>query len=143
MTMVWFSSNTLQPTIVSASWDQTVKVWNLSNCKLRNTLAGHGGYVNTVVVSPDGSLCMSGGKDGVILLWDLAEGKRLYSLDTGSIIHGLCFNPNRCWLCAATKQSIKIWESGTKEMTTCLVVTLSSKNELQMPVVGYTTRGRL
>ncbi|KAK7287235.1 hypothetical protein RIF29_00388 [Crotalaria pallida] len=72
---VRFSPNTLQPTIVSASWDRTVKVWNLTNCKLRNTLAGHGGYVNTVAVSPDGSLCASGGKDGVdiasIKIWDL------------------------------------------------------------------------
>lgn len=47
--------------------------------------------MNTVAVSPDGSLCANGGKDGVILLWDLAEGKRLYSLDAGSIIHALCF----------------------------------------------------
>ncbi|KAI3979240.1 hypothetical protein MKX01_007716 [Papaver californicum] len=70
---VRFSPNTFQPTIVSASWDKIVKVWNLTNCKLRNTLAGHGGYVNIVVVSPDGSLCASGGKDGVTLLWDLAE----------------------------------------------------------------------
>ncbi|KAG4983104.1 hypothetical protein JHK87_027853 [Glycine soja] len=34
-------------------------------------------------------LCASGGKDGVTLLWDLAQGKRLYSLDVGSIIHAL------------------------------------------------------
>ncbi|KAI3995538.1 hypothetical protein MKX01_023283 [Papaver californicum] len=70
---VTFNPNTFQPTIVSAFWDKTVKIWNLTNCKLRNTLAGHGGYVNIVVVSPDGSLCASGGKDGVTLLWDLAE----------------------------------------------------------------------
>jgi guanine nucleotide-binding protein subunit beta-2-like 1 protein len=30
------------------------------------------------------------------MLWDLAEGKRLYSLDAGDIIHSLCFSPNRC-----------------------------------------------
>ncbi|KAK8914127.1 hypothetical protein KSP39_PZI023558 [Platanthera zijinensis] len=98
---VRFSPNAFQPTIVSGSWDRTVKVWNLTNCKLRSTLTGHGGYVNTVAVSPDGSLCASGGKDGVTLLWDLSEGKRLYSLDAGAIIYALCFSPNRYWLCAA------------------------------------------
>ncbi|KAG1330599.1 putative Guanine nucleotide-binding protein subunit beta-like protein [Cocos nucifera] len=67
---VRFSPNTSQPTIVSGSWDRAVKVWNLTNCKLRSTLTGHGGYVNAVAVSPDGSLCASGGKDGVALLWD-------------------------------------------------------------------------
>ncbi|KAM3359566.1 hypothetical protein P3S68_019277 [Capsicum galapagoense] len=52
---VRFSPNNLQPTIVSGSWDQTVKIWNLSNCKLRATLVGHTGYVNTAAASPDGS----------------------------------------------------------------------------------------
>ena len=86
------------------------QVWNLTNCKLRNNLVGHQGYVNTVTVSPDGSLCASGGKDGVAMLWDLSEGKRLYSLDATDIIHSLCFSPNRYWLCAATQGSIKIWD---------------------------------
>ncbi|KAJ7975196.1 Guanine nucleotide-binding protein subunit beta-like protein [Quillaja saponaria] len=65
---VRFSPNTHQPTIVSASWDKTIKVWNLTNCKLRNTLHGHNGYVNTVAVSPDGSLCAS---EQSIKIWDL------------------------------------------------------------------------
>lgn len=38
------------------------QVWNLTNCKLRANLQGHSGYINTVTVSPDGSLCASGGK---------------------------------------------------------------------------------
>lgn len=44
------------------------------------------------------------------MLWDLAEGKRLYSLDAGDIIHSLVFSPNRYWLCAATQASIKVWD---------------------------------
>lgn len=65
-------------------------------------------YLNTVTVSPDGSLCASGGKDGTAMLWDLKEGKRLYSLDAGDIIHSLVFSPNRYWLCAATTAGIKV-----------------------------------
>ncbi len=49
-------------------------------------------------------------QDGVAMLWDLAEGKRLYSLDAQDIIHALTFSPNRYWLCAATQSSIKIWD---------------------------------
>lgn len=37
------------------------------------------------------------------MLWDLSEGKRLYSLDAGDIINALVFSPNRYWLCAATQ----------------------------------------
>ncbi|CAH9082779.1 unnamed protein product [Cuscuta europaea] len=127
---VRFSPNNLQPTIVSGSWDKTVKVWNLTNCKLRATLAGHTGYVNTVAVSPDGSLCASGGKDGVILLWDLAEGKKLYNLDAGSIIHALCFSPNRYWLCAATEASIKIWDLESKSIVVDLKVDLKHESDM-------------
>ena len=50
-------------------------------------------------------------QDGQAMLWDLNEGKHLYTLDGGDIINSLCFSPNRYWLCAATGPSIKIWVS--------------------------------
>ena len=90
------------------------QVWNLTNCKLRFNLVEHTGYVAAVTVSPDGSLCASGGKDGVARLWDLAEGKRLYSLDAGDAISALTFSPNRYWLCAATASCVKIWDLESK-----------------------------
>lgn len=43
------------------------------------------------------------------MLWDLNEGKHLYTLDGGDAIRSMCFSPNRYWLCAATGPSIKIW----------------------------------
>jgi len=113
---VRFSPAPQQPVIVSAGWDNMVKVWALKYCKLKTTLIGHEGYLNTVTVSPDGSLCASGGKDGTAILWDLTEGKPLYSLEQGDIIHSLVFSPNRYWLCAATSQSIKIWDLESKNM---------------------------
>ena len=39
-----------------------LQVWNLTNCKLKTNHFGHSGFLNTVTVSPDGSLCASGGK---------------------------------------------------------------------------------
>jgi len=113
---VRFSPSQTAPVFVSCGWDKLVKVWNLSNCRLRNNLPGHNGYLNTVTVSPDGSLCASGGKDGIAMLWDLTEGKRLYWLDAGDIIHSLVFSPNRYWLVAATSSYIKIWDLESKEM---------------------------
>ena len=113
---VRFSPSTQAPVIVSAGWDKLVKVWSLSNCKLRTNLVGHAGYLNSVTVSPDGSLCASGGKDGIAMLWDLTEGKRLYSLEAGDVIHSLVFSPNRYWLVAATSTSIKIWDLESKGM---------------------------
>ena len=76
---------------------------------------------SNVTVSPDGSLCASGGKDGVAMLWDLNEGKRLYSLAAEDIIHALVFSPNRYWLCAATSTCIKIWDLESKVIVDELV----------------------
>ena len=67
-------------------WDKLVMVWILSNCKRRTNLVGHTGVVFCVSVSPDGSLAESGGKDGTAMLWDVNDGKHLYSLDAGGPI---------------------------------------------------------
>lgn len=113
---VRFSPNVDAPLIVSAGWDKLVKVWDLSTLKLKTNLRGHQGYVNTVAVSPDGSLCASGGKDGIAMLWDLTEGKALCHLEAGDVIHSLCFSPNRYWLCAATGTAIKVWDLESKNV---------------------------
>jgi len=113
---VRFSPNTQNPIIVSGGWDKQVKVWNLTNCKLRTNLSGHTGYINSVTVSPDGSLCASGGRDGTARLWDLNEGKHLYSLEANEIIHSLIFSPTRYWLCAGTDDGVKIWDLESKNL---------------------------
>merc|ERR1740115_131234 len=125
---VRFSPSQAVPLIVSCGWDRLVKVWSLSNCTLRNDLVGHSGYLNTVCVSPDGSLCASGGRDGTAMLWDLNEGKRLYSLDAGDEIHCLVFSPNRYWLCAATDSVVKIWDLESKVVVTELGVDMDDWN---------------
>ena len=113
---VRFSPNQQNPVIVSCGWDKVVKVWNLTNCKLKTNHYGHNGYINCLTVSPDGSLCASGGKDGNAMLWDLNEGKHLYTLPGGEIINALVFSPNRYWLCAAAGASIKIWDLESKSL---------------------------
>jgi guanine nucleotide-binding protein subunit beta-2-like 1 protein len=119
---VKFSPSAQAPLIISGGWDKVVKVWNLQNLKLANNLTGHTGYINSIAVSPDGSLCASGGKDGVALLWDLKKCEHLYSLDPcGDVINALCFSPNRYWLCAATSQAIKIWNLETKQIIAELI----------------------
>jgi len=114
VTCVRFSPNVDDPVIVSSGRDFTVKVWDMNTFELKHNLIGHKSYVNAVTVSPDGSLCASGGKDGLAMLWDLNEGKALSSLEANGEIHALCFSPNRYWLCGAVGEAIKIWDLETK-----------------------------
>merc|ERR1712212_367624 len=127
---VRFSPNNQNPIIVSAGWDKYVKVWNLTNCKLKTNHIGHTGYLNTVTMSPDGSLCASGGKDAKAMLWDLNDGKHLYTLDNND----LCFSPNRYWLCAATGPVIKIWDLESKNMVEELKPEVPSRSGNKPPV---------
>lgn len=142
---VRFSPSTTHPIIVSCGWDKIVKVWNLTNCKLKTNHHGHAGFLNTVTVSPDGSLCASGGKDGQAMLWDLGEGKHLYTLDGGDTINALCFSPNRYWLCAATGPSIKIWDLEGKNVVDELrpeVITQSTKSQPNCMSLAWSADGQ-
>lgn len=93
-----------------------IQSWNLTNASLEADLVGHTGYVSAITISPDGSLCASGGKDGSIILWDLNNSFHLYSLQSGDEVYALTFSPNRYWLCAATASSIKIYDLEKREL---------------------------
>lgn len=121
---VRFSPTTQNPVIVSGGWDKIVKVWHLNNFNIKNNFEGHTGYINSVTVSPDGSLAASGGQDGKAFLWDLGESSAnpLHTLDAGEEIHTLIFSPNRYWLCAAAGSAIKIWDLEHKKCLETLEV---------------------
>lgn len=132
-------STTDSALIVSGSWDQTVKVWN--NLKCQATLRGHKGYVSSVTVSPDCSLCASGGKDGVAKLWDLSRGEALYELECGEPINQISFCPNRYWLCAATESAIRIWDLESKDVVAQLVPESQSKTAPQCTSIAWSMDG--
>lgn len=129
VTCVRFSPNIdNEPVVVSAGWDKQVKVIELINQKLKWNLKGHKTHVNTVTVSPDGSLCASGDKSGQAMLWDLNEGKALSHLDCTSGINDLTFSPNRYWLCAATQGgNIRIWDLESKQVVAELTLEMDSE----------------
>jgi WD40 repeat protein len=60
---------------VSASDDQTLKVWDLESGKKLQTLAGHRDGVNGVAVTPDGKRAVSASRDQTLKVWDLETGK--------------------------------------------------------------------
>jgi len=136
----WVSSVVFSPSakmalIVSSGWDKLVKVWTLHNCTLRTNLVGHSGVVYTTSVSPDGSLCASGGKDGTAMLWDVNDGKHLYSLDAGGTINALCFSPKNYWLVAATDACIKVWDLENKNVL-AEIFPNNSESELARDLAG-------
>jgi WD40 repeat protein len=66
---------------VSASGDQTLKVWNLESGHALRTLEGHSNLVNNVAVTPDGRWAVSASSDHTLKVWDLESGRELRTLE--------------------------------------------------------------
>ncbi|MEH2045985.1 nSTAND1 domain-containing NTPase [Nostoc sp.] len=69
-------------TIVSGSYDGTVRLWNRQGLPLAEPLRGHKGNVNSVAISQDGQTIVSGGEDCTVRLWN-RQGKTLTKLLCG------------------------------------------------------------
>jgi WD40 repeat protein len=65
---------------VSASVDETLKVWDLASGRELRTLAGHTDQVWAVAVTPDGQRAVSASRDQTLKVWDLASGRELSTL---------------------------------------------------------------
>lgn len=63
-----------------------------------------------MTLSPDGTMCGSGGKDGSIIIWDLQSKMFMFQLQGGAEINALAFSPTRFWIAAATANGIGIFE---------------------------------
>ena len=59
--------------IASASFDQTVKVWDAGSGQVALTLKGHTGTVNGVAFSPDGRRIASATWDQTVKVWDARD----------------------------------------------------------------------
>jgi WD40 repeat protein len=80
------------------------------------TLKGHGGWVRSLVVSPDGKVLASASDDQTIKLWDVATGRTFRTLKahTGAV-RGLAFSPDGLRLASASwDRTVKLWEGGTE-----------------------------
>jgi hypothetical protein len=65
---------------VSASEDNSLKLWDAATGRLLRTLQGHSKSVTSVAFSPDGRYLVSGSEDNSLKLWDVATGRLLRTL---------------------------------------------------------------
>ena len=62
-------------TVVSGSYDGTIKVWDVGTGRERATLKGHTSLVTTVGFSANGKTLVSGSYDKTVKVWDVGTGR--------------------------------------------------------------------
>ncbi|ABW33415.1 NB-ARC domain-containing protein [Acaryochloris marina] len=104
-------------TVVSASYDHTLKVWDLATGEEQRTLTGHTSPVEGVSISPDGQTVVSGSLDNTLKVWDLATGEEQRTL-TGhtSPVEGVSISPDgQTVVSGSWDKTLKVWDLATGE----------------------------
>ncbi len=125
-------------TLVSGGRDTTLKVWNLHTVSnytsispmsraigdgLRCTLTGHSESINTVAISPDGQLLVSGSEDNTIKLWDLETEECLATLEGHEAgVKAVAISPDgQLLVSGSADNTIKLWQlPGGKDEPICI-----------------------
>jgi len=98
--------------VVSASNDQTLKVWELTSGRAIATLAGHTAGVTACAVTPDGRRVVSASFDNTLKVWELASGRAIATLaDHTCVVIACAVTPDgRHVVSASRDQTLKVWE---------------------------------
>jgi WD40 repeat protein len=101
---------------VSASWDKTLKVWDLDTSRAVRTLEAHTYFgVNGVAVTPDGKRAVSASSDHTLKEWDLATGRELRALEGHSDVVrtvAVTLDGKRA-VSASDDKTLRVWDLGT------------------------------
>jgi hypothetical protein len=102
--------------LVSASKDQTIKVWDINTETEIRTCYGHDNEVTSVSFSPDGNQAISGDLDGIIILWDIKDCQVIHKFSNTTKVKSVSWSPNGLYVLSAHDNGmIKLWDIKAKQ----------------------------
>ncbi|AFZ07218.1 WD-40 repeat-containing protein [Oscillatoria nigro-viridis PCC 7112] len=109
-------------TLASASFDNTIKLWNVETQKPSATLTGHRNSVRSVAFSPDGKTLASASSDKTIKLWNVETQKPIATFTWHSYsVDSIAFSPDGQTLASASSDNtIKLWNVETQKPSATL-----------------------
>ena len=97
-------------TLVSGSYDCSVRVWKISTGETVHRLTGHGQKVYSVVLDTRRNRCISGSMDNLVKVWSLETGSILFNLEGHSSLVGLLDLQQDRLVSAAADSTLRIWD---------------------------------
>jgi len=107
VTSITFSSDGIS--LVSGSYDETVKLWDVQTGGVVRTFSGHTHYVCSVSISADCTAIASGSYDGRILLWSIETGECYTTIQQKHPVEHVNFTPTDSQHLISTSGG-KVWE---------------------------------
>ncbi len=101
-------------TLASRSYDNTIRLWDVTNGTLNHTLTAQEDVWN-VTFSPDGQTLASGSSDDTIRLWDVATGTLKHTLTAhANDVNVVAFSPDGLTLASGSDDgTIRLWDVAT------------------------------
>lgn len=97
-------------TVVSGSYDTTVRVWNVETGECRWVLTGHAQRVYSAVLDYKRNRCISGSMDWFVKVWSLDNGSLLYTLEGHTSLVGLLDLNRTTLVSAAADSTLRVWD---------------------------------
>lgn len=97
-------------TVVSGSYDTTVRVWNIETGECQWVLTGHAQRVYSAVLDYKRNRCISGSMDWFVKVWSLDTGSLLYTLEGHTSLVGLLDLNRTTLVSAAADSTLRVWD---------------------------------
>jgi len=96
-------------TLVSASDDKTIRIWNTETGQELRRIAEHTKAVLEIAVTPDGKFIISKSNDGTVRVWSVQSGKELGCIEFGgNVPNAIAIDPkNRFWIIATKDRTLR------------------------------------
>jgi len=99
--------------LVSGSFDKTVKLWDVQTGGVVKTFHGHTGWVQSVSISADSTTIASGSEDRTIRLWNIQMEKCYQIIKQQDTPHCIRFSPtNPQTFISASETTVQQWDIG-------------------------------
>ncbi|KAF2866937.1 WD repeat-containing protein pop1 [Massariosphaeria phaeospora] len=97
-------------TLISGSYDCTVRVWKISTGEVSYRLQGHQQKVYSVVLDTARNRCISGSMDNMVKVWSLETGSCIFTLEGHTSLVGLLDLSHGRLVSAAADSTLRIWD---------------------------------